>query len=379
VVKSCWGQVEVKTQRLKHKDGKQTQVYHDGSLDNSGWSPEALERLLELVIELPYETASSFARRFGLVSSSSSLERLSQPYLVRCQQQLRTRLIEPEVTSAVTSTHTSKRLMVLQTDGVMVLKRPNDGHCEGMEIKSAVSSKRTASKIESCSLRAVLPRSFFPCLEGLTRRYCSQDDFIVGVGDGAPWVENALDLLANIRITDVFHSCQYLDILMQELGWDDSKRTQHRHIWCRGDISAQGWLSLHLPLPEQRKDWAQEANSALDYLTDRLEHMNYPAFKTKGFPIGSGQVEAMNKNVIGNRLKRSGMHWSKSGASSMAATRALAFSKFKLCSFDQLRFSGLSFTCLRGDTPRLRQNQKQLRQKARTRVEPQKLLLSLRL
>jgi hypothetical protein len=34
--------------------------------------------------------------------------------------------------------------------------------------------------------------------------------------------------------------------------------------------------------------------------------MNYPAFKAEGYPIGSGQVEAMNKNVIGNRLKRSG-------------------------------------------------------------------------
>jgi hypothetical protein len=66
--------------------------------------------------------------------------------------------------------------------------------------------------------------------------------------------------------------------------------------------------------------------------------MDYPVFKAKGYPIGSGQVEAMNKNVIGNRLKRSGMHWSKGGASAMAATRALAFSKFKLCSFDQLRF-----------------------------------------
>jgi hypothetical protein len=78
-VKSCWGDVEVKTQRLKHKDGKQSHIFCDGSLDNSGWSPEALERLLDLVCELPYETASYFAQRFGLAISSSGLERLSQP------------------------------------------------------------------------------------------------------------------------------------------------------------------------------------------------------------------------------------------------------------------------------------------------------------
>jgi hypothetical protein len=134
-VKSCWGEVEVKTQRLKHKNGKQSHIFCDGSLDNSGWSPEALERLLDLVCELPYETASSFATRFGLAFSSSSLERLSQPYLVTCQQKIRTILTEPNRTPAGTPTHNSKRLMVLQTDGVFVLKRPEDGHCKGMEIK----------------------------------------------------------------------------------------------------------------------------------------------------------------------------------------------------------------------------------------------------
>jgi hypothetical protein len=338
VVKSCWGDVAVKVQRLKRKDGKQTQIYCDGSLDNSGWSPEALARLLELVCELPYETASSFATRFGLSVSSSSLERLLHPYLATCQHKIRTRLTEPEVTLSATRTHTSKRLMVLQTDGVFVLKRPEDGHCEGMEIKSAVLYPQNAPQERVLLADGCDAQSFFPLLEGLTRHHCSRDDFIVGVGDGAPWVEDALDLLANIRITDVFHSCQYLDTLMQELGWDEAKRTHHRKAWCKGDISAQGWLSLHLPLPEFRSTWSRPATNALEYFTARLDHMDYPTFKARGFPIGSGQVEAINKNVIGNRLKRSGMHWSKQGASAMAATRALAFSKFKLCTFDQLRF-----------------------------------------
>jgi hypothetical protein len=51
----------------------------------------------------------------------------------------------------------------------------------------------------------------------LVRRFCSKQDFIVGIGDGAPWVEDILNLLADIRITDVFHSCQYLDTMMQEM------------------------------------------------------------------------------------------------------------------------------------------------------------------
>jgi hypothetical protein len=327
-------------------------MYVDASLDQSGWRPWALEQLLYLLTHHPVAEASDLATRFGLTISGSEPDRLSKPYLQTCQQTLEKTLLQSVADKPSRSplNHNqaeqqqqqsgqgSGRMMVLQTDGVMVLKRPDNGRCEGMEIKSAVLYPQNAPLDRVMLAEGCAASEFLPLLAGLTKRFCTPNDVIVGLGDGASWVEEALDTLADIRITDVFHSCQYLDTLMQELLWDEAKRLQHRKSWCNGDISAQGWLSLHLPLPEQRKDWSQEANSALDYLTDRLEHMNYPAFKTKGFPIGSGQVEAMNKNVIGNRLKRSRMHWSKQGASAMAATRALAFSKFKLCSFDQLRF-----------------------------------------
>lgn len=325
-------------------------MFVDASLDESGWSPWALEQLLYLVVHHPFEEASELAARFGLLISSSELERLSKPYLYKCQQTLHTTLTQEKPGQAPQhNEHTvplknaaieqpSKRMMVLQTDGVFVLKRPENGHCEGMEIKSAVLYPQNAPQDRAMIADGCSATEFLPMLSGLTKRYCTHHDFIVGIGDGAAWVEDILDLLANIRITDVFHSCQYLDTLMQELGWDEPKRAGHRRAWCKGEVAAQHWLSLHLPIPEHRKQWSDQANTALAYFTVRLEHMDYPAFKAKGYPIGSGQVEAMNKNVIGNRLKRSGMHWSKQGASAMAASRALAFSNFKLCSFERLRF-----------------------------------------
>lgn len=227
--------------------------------------------------------------------------------------------------------------MVLQTDGVFVLKRPEAGKCEGTEIKSAVLYPQDAPQDRAMMADGCNAAAFLPMLSGLVARYTSKQDVIVGIGDGAGWVEDALDTLADVRITDVFHSAQYLDVLMQELGWDEAERLQHRKIWCKGDISAQQWLSLHLPVPETRKTWSKEALTALDYLTARFEHMDYPTFKAKGYPIGSGQVEAMNKSVIANRLKRSGMHWSKQGAAAMAATRAQACSRRKLIVFDTIR------------------------------------------
>jgi hypothetical protein len=321
-------------------------MYVDASLDQSGWSPWALEQLLHLITHHPVEEASDLATRFGLSISGSELDRLSKPYLQTCQATLQTTLTtsasqdQAHHYESLTQAQQARsgRMMVVQTDGVFVLKRPEDGHCEGMEIKSAVLYPQNAPQDRVMLADGCSASEFLPMLCGLTRRYCTKHDFIVGIGDGAGWVEEALDVLADIRITDVYHSCQYLDTLMQALSWNEAQRTQHRKAWCKGDISAQHWLSLHLPPPEQRHHWSQDAMTALDYLTARLDHMDYPSFKAKGFPIGSGQVEAINKNVIGHRLKRSGMHWSKKGASSMAATRALAFSKFKLCSFNHLRF-----------------------------------------
>jgi hypothetical protein len=320
-------------------------MYVDSSLDQSGWSPWALEQLLHLLVHHPVEEAGDLATRFGLTISGSELDRLSKPYVQSCQSTVQTVLAscsqdynQTQESLRQEQQPRSGRMMVLQTDGVMVLKRPENGHCEGMEIKSAVLYPQNAPQDRVMLADGCSASEFLPMLSGLTGRYCTKHDFIVGIGDGASWVEEALDVLADIRITDVFHSCHYLDTLMQALDWDEAKRRQHRKAWSKGDISAQHWLSLHLPPPEQRQDWSEASQAALDYLTARLEHMDYPTFKAKGFPIGSGQVEAMNKNVIGHRLKRSGMHWSKQGASAMAATRALSFSKFKLTSFNQLRF-----------------------------------------
>jgi hypothetical protein len=64
-------------------------MYQDGCLDSSGWSPEALSRLLELSSRLSFEEASALGRRFGLLISGSSLELLTRPYAQHCEQAVR--------------------------------------------------------------------------------------------------------------------------------------------------------------------------------------------------------------------------------------------------------------------------------------------------
>jgi hypothetical protein len=58
-----------------------------------------------------------------------------------------------------------------------------------------------------------------------------------------------------------------------------------------------------------------------NYFLANEKRMNYAQFRANGYFVGSGVIEATCKNVIGKRLKQSGMHWSVAGANKIAALR----------------------------------------------------------
>jgi len=49
--------------------------------------------------------------------------------------------------------------------------------------------------------------------------------------------------------------------------------------------------------------------------------MGYAALTARGFPIGSGIVEAACKTLVAQRLKLSGMRWSRAGAQAILTAR----------------------------------------------------------
>ena len=53
----------------------------------------------------------------------------------------------------------------------------------------------------------------------------------------------------------------------------------------------------------------------------------YGTFRTAGYFIGSGVVEAGCKTVIGGRCKQSGMFWSEAGAEKILALRCIHSSR----------------------------------------------------
>ena len=65
----------------------------------------------------------------------------------------------------------------------------------------------------------------------------------------------------------------------------------------------------------------------IGYFRRNLPKMAYADFRAQGLPIGSGPVEAACKTVVGARIKRSGMRWTREGGQRVLNLRTHVLSK----------------------------------------------------
>ena len=153
----------------------------------------------------------------------------------------------------------------------------------------------------------------------------------VVIGDGAIWIWNLADqhFPGAIQIVDLYHARQHLWELSAKLFAND-EQTHKRWMACRlkqleaGKIEAL--VKTLRELRPQSPDLAKLVRNEADYFERNAERMRYPAFRAQGLFVGSGVVEAGCKEVIGSRLKRSGMFWTVRGANAIIALRCCRIS-----------------------------------------------------
>ena len=161
----------------------------------------------------------------------------------------------------------------------------------------------------------------------LTRRGYFHAQNQIFVGDGAPWIWNLASMVAPnaIQIVDLYHAKEHLSQLAASifgLNSDLSKKwIDDRHYDLEsGNLDAVlSAISDHIARPDEV---GKKAAKEFAYFDNNRHRMKYDFFRSLGFCVGSGVVEAGCRVVIAQRLKRSGMFWSLNGANAIIALRS---------------------------------------------------------
>ncbi|MCY3770020.1 MAG: ISKra4 family transposase [Gammaproteobacteria bacterium] len=162
--------------------------------------------------------------------------------------------------------------------------------------------------------------------EALRRGFYDADTQVV-LGDGALWIWQCFAELfpQAVQILDIYHAKQKV--------WDLSKviygqGTDTGRQWAETtiEILRAGQIEQLMAILKPFASMHAEAETATGYFARNRKRMRYAEFRAKGLSVSSAVVEAGCKNVVGTRLKRGGMHWSKAGANNIAALRSTIIS-----------------------------------------------------
>ena len=168
-----------------------------------------------------------------------------------------------------------------------------------------------------------------------------RSDFkITLLADGAPEMWNLLESNFPASVFGPVHRCVDFWHLIEKL-------TAAAKVICKDGAAAKAMVWRWRQLLRKRSDAAESirveiaasgfetiavddgkcpVHDAITYLVNHAERMNYAGAIKKGLPIGSGNVEATCKTLVGLRMKRCGARWHTETGNHVMHLRALALS-----------------------------------------------------
>jgi hypothetical protein len=154
---------------------------------------------------------------------------------------------------------------------------------------------------------------------------------IVCIADGARdlWRYFQRKYPSAIHVVDFFHVCEHLSKLSQ--------------LFFKNPSDAKAWYKKYRSILKEDPNGASkliraaryrrsitknnpDIDSEIKYLQRNRNKMNYFQLRKDNLPIGSGVVEAACKNLIGARMKKSGMRWTIDGGQTVLTLRSLILS-----------------------------------------------------
>lgn len=172
------------------------------------------------------------------------------------------------------------------------------------------------------------------------RRGLRQADQVIALADGGNWIDPLLEreFHGYVRIIDWRHAQEHLyDSATAATGPDSPKRLPlakrlERLLWNGRvkkviEILTEHSQRLGPPLEQDGPDHPRRVlHQNAGYFTKHQQHMNYPEYRRRGWPIGSGVVEAGVKQ-FNKRVKGTDQFWNPAGIEPILSLRSLWLSQ----------------------------------------------------
>jgi hypothetical protein len=155
------------------------------------------------------------------------------------------------------------------------------------------------------------------------RRGLGRAEWILLVGDGAPWIGNvAADRWAHaVEVLDFYHASEPVRELGRALfgenqaqEWVEERLHELRHG------KEEKFLAQLAELKEPTGQRGKAVREQQNYFAKQTQRMNYREMAKRGWPIGSGAVASACSGQQ-NRFKRRGQFWTQEDLGNLAALK----------------------------------------------------------
>lgn len=144
------------------------------------------------------------------------------------------------------------------------------------------------------------------------------------ISDGAQWLEDMRkeQFPKSVGILDFYHAAGYIGDVGKSF-YEEQEAEEWIKKKCKqlkkGKVR-QLERNFEKLIPETG-DQREVLSEVQRYFKNHKHKMKYNVYRSMGYHIGSGIIEAACKHVVQNRFKRTGMRWSRRGCANLLALR----------------------------------------------------------
>ena len=286
-----------------------------------------------------YDEAAAVAQKWGCTVAASTLHVLAQRLGARAEAQTQQRLATRA--QELTPQRAASELAVFMLDGWQARyrglgfgkKKTQQKRVEWHEVKMGVFYLQEQAGCTPGG-RGVITEKAVVCWQGepvelgqrlhweAQRRGLGRAQWILVVGDGAPWIWNvAADRWATaVELLDFYHASEHVWELGRALygeaaqEWVESRLHELRHG------QEEKFLAHLAALKVPRGKNTETVREQKNYFAHQAARLTYEAIAERGWPIGSGAVESACSGHQ-NRFKRRGQFWTREGLGNLAALK----------------------------------------------------------